>query len=176
MRPAPAFLLLLVMACASSAPVAKQTLSPPTAVSIPPTAAPSPSPVPLKILTYSVAPYPGESAMGKGTILILSTGYILTFDADHLTPGAVGGQVINLHVGTCAGPDLTSNQLVGTVLPDDTGKAHLEVTYPTPYALPAEGRVITIHGAGFYRYDHLACGATPFALTTTFRAAARNRR
>jgi hypothetical protein len=99
--------------------------------------------------------------MGSGTIQIFATGYRLVFDASHLTPSTVGGQIFNAHLGTCENVDVTNNQLVATMRPDANGQAHVQVDYPTPYARPPEGRVVTIHGSGDNASTHIACGALP---------------
>lgn len=116
---------------------------------------------PLRTLPFTVQPYPGQTAKATGTIAILASGYRLTLDASNLTPSAIGGQVLNAHAGDCANLDVFSFQAVTTLRPDASGQAHVQVDYPTPYALPSGGRGITIHGSGDAGFTHIACGALP---------------
>ena len=154
--------LLMVSACASSgtgatpAPSRQATTAPPTETSSPTDVA-----SPLRTLPFTVQPYEGQTAKAIGTIAILPGGYRLTLDASNLTPNAIGGQILNAHIGHCQDLDLSSFQGVTTLRPDASGQVHVQIDFPTPYALPPEGRGITIHGSGDAAFTHIACGALP---------------
>ena len=154
-----ATLSILLVGCGSSNP---------TAASSSPNVTPSPAPIQsprtllfkLKACTADCDPTgEGTSQFGQGTVRvdIKNDGYTITVTVTGLTPNT--RHLINFHFGSCATPDLDPPfEQIDVAPADATGTLTSVTTHPGAYIVPANGRILTVHGDDTAkRQTHIAC-------------------
>ncbi|MGH2355240.1 MAG: hypothetical protein ACRDJN_26825, partial [Chloroflexota bacterium] len=121
-------------------------------------------------LTAPLAPIGGSSVQGSATIAEQADGgALLSIDLAGLSPGAA--YRVQLHAGTCALPSASAG-LLGTVMPDAAGEAHLRTDTAVASAAGARvalslrdvadgDHVVAVRDAAAGAL--LACGAIPGA-------------
>jgi hypothetical protein len=135
-------------------------------------AAPSPaasSPAATTVATASVAankphvvvlqlvPRTGVTARASARVDVTEAGYTITVSATDLL--ANSSSFVNMHPGTCALENNETMVLVGSIAADGTGTGTVSQYYPGAYVVPAEGRILTLHGPSRSELDrvHIAC-------------------
>jgi hypothetical protein len=89
----------------------------------------------------------GHSDPSHGTVQVdvKSYGYVMTVTVVGLNPNTQ--HEINIHAGTCANQDTDSLILhVDFLAADASGTIKSVTTWPKAYAVPANGRILTVHG------------------------------
>lgn len=148
-------LLLALVACSGGGTAASPS-SLASAKSASRTPAPTQSP---RTLTFQLNPIGDSKAHGTVVVEVKGDGYTLAVTAEGLTPNSK--HLINIHAGTCASVDLSSGEIARVaqdVQADASGKLTSLATYHNAYAIPAAGRILTLHGdepAG--NLFHIAC-------------------
>ncbi len=111
----------------------------------PPTSAiPSSSPSP-RLLTLDLNPIQGAQAHGSVAIEVKGDSYTMTVTIEGLTPSSI--HKLYLNAGSCNA--IKSNveiTIAQDVRADASGKATSVTTYHNAYSIPAEGRVLVVHG------------------------------
>jgi hypothetical protein len=106
--------------------------------------APSTSPSP-RLLTVALNPVEGAQAHGTVAIEVKGDSYTVTVTIEGLTPNSI--HKLYLNAGTCnaikSNVEITFAQ---DVRADASGKATSVTTYHNAYSIPAEGRVLVVHG------------------------------
>lgn len=101
----------------------------------------------------------GTSKFGQGTVRvdIKNNGYTITVTVTGLTPNT--RHLINFHFGSCATPDLDPPfEQIDIAGADATGTLTSVTTHPGAYIVPANGRILTVHGDDTAkRQTHIAC-------------------
>jgi hypothetical protein len=131
-------ILLVLGACAGSSPSASAKQSTPPS----PTSAATQSP---RTLTLDLNPVQGAAAHGSVLIEVKGDGYTMTVNVEGLRPNSIHTLYINS--GSCAAIKSDVNTTVAQdVRADASGKATSMTTYHDAYSIPAEGRVLVVHG------------------------------
>ncbi|MDP9271942.1 MAG: superoxide dismutase family protein [Chloroflexota bacterium] len=137
---APALLLALVACGGSSATVSSSAPVPPHSPT--PTSGATQSP---RTLTLDLNPLQGAAAHGSVLIEVKGDGYTMTVTVEGLTPNSIHTLYINS--GSCAAIKSDVDTTVAQdVRADASGKATSMTTYHDAYSIPAEGRVLVVHG------------------------------
>jgi hypothetical protein len=147
-------ILLALVACSGGSSASPSSLA--SAGSPSRTPAPTQSP---RTLTFQLNPIGDSKAHGTVVVEVKGDGYTLAVTAEELTPNSK--HLINIHAGTCTSVDLSSGEIARVaqdVQADASGKLTNLATYHNAYAIPAAGRILTLHGdepAG--NLFHIAC-------------------
>jgi hypothetical protein len=111
-----------------------------------------------RTLTFELNPKEGYTAHGTVMVETGGGGYTMTVNMSGLTPNS--HHLLNLHAGTCAEQDTSAAiPLTTEIGADAAGDATYVKTSSRGWEVPAEGRILTIHGnkPGDEVFVHIAC-------------------
>ncbi|HEY1163122.1 MAG TPA: hypothetical protein VGF78_08670 [Candidatus Dormibacteraeota bacterium] len=136
---------LLLAGCSSNSPTATST-----------------SPTPIQsphILMFTINGAGVDPANGVVEVDIKTYGYTMTVTVQGLTPNTT--HEVNLHAGDCVNQDTKSLiEHVDLATADAKGTFTSVTAWPIAYSIPANGRILTVHGDNSDpsdRFNHIAC-------------------